>query len=271
MLDVIYGQASEAGRVWPRNADYAGAFIPRSRQEVRSRGWMFAVADGRGGTDLGYVASGRAVEGMTEGFAQAAEGVSLASLMPRLVQHANAAVHDEALSPERRGKLLATTLVSCALRNDTAVVSHVGDSRCYHVRNQQATLLTQDHTWTTERRRTGAMTAIEAEHSDKRHLLTRSLGPDLFVTPETGSFPLRAGDVLVLCTDGLYEAMYPEDIARIASQERDPTSVARELVEYAVQVDGSDNATAQVIRVRATEPANRSSSSALSNHRARTL
>jgi protein phosphatase len=255
MLDVVFGQASEAGRVWPRNADSAAAFIPRSRQEIRSRGWMFAVADGRAGTELGDIASGRAVEMMVEGFAQSAEGVSLASLMPRLVQHANAAVHDEGLIPDRRGRRLATTIVSCALRNEHAVVSHVGDSRCFQVRNQEVTLLTQDHTWAAEQRKSGAMTAIQADHSDRRHMLTRSLGPELSVTPDTRSLPLNAGDVLVLCTDGLYEAIYPEDIARIASQNKDPMMIARELVSYAVQVDGSDNTTAQVIRIRATDTA----------------
>ncbi|HEX3570763.1 MAG TPA: protein phosphatase 2C domain-containing protein [Acidobacteriaceae bacterium] len=253
MLDVVYGQASDTGRVWPGNADAAAAFVPRSRQEVRSRGWLFAVADGRGGTELGAIASARAVETMIEGFGQAAEGVSLASLMPRLVQRANAAVHDEALSPERRGRRVATTIVSCALRNDSAFISHVGDSRCYHVRDHQVTLLTHDHTWTAEQQKSGA-TSGHAEQPEKRHLLTRSLGPDLVVTPETGSTSLNAGDLLVLCTDGLYEAMYPEDIARIVSQNKDPAAMAKELVTYAVQSDGSDNATVQVIQVRSIDP-----------------
>jgi serine/threonine protein phosphatase PrpC len=72
---------------------------------------------------------------------------------------------------------------------------------------------------------------------------------------ETGTFALNMGDVLVLCTDRLYEAMYPEDIARIASQDQNPAEIARELVAYAIQSDGSDNAIAQVIRVRFIETA----------------
>jgi len=197
---------------------------------------MFAVADGRGGNELGALASSRAVDIMVQGFARVAEGASLASHMPRLVRDANAAVHDEALEPARRGRLLSTTLVSCALRNDGVVISYVGDSRCYLVRDRQALLLTR----------------VDARTSDR---LARHLGPEMFVPVETRSFPLLAGDVLVLCTDGLYEAMYPEDIARIAGQNREPGEVARELVSYAVQSDGSDNATAQVIRVRSTEAA----------------
>ena len=254
MLDVVYGQASDAGRVRPHNEDAVAAFIPRSRQESRSRGWMFAVADGVGGRDLGEVASAKAVEIMAEGFAQAAEGTSLASLLPRLIQHANAAVHDEGLQTDRRGRHMATTIVSCALRHDQAVLAHVGDSRCYQIRDGNANLLTRDHTWVTEQRRLGLITATEAEQSEKRHVLTRSLGPELFVTVETGSASLKPGDVLVLCTDGLYGAMYSEDIARIASQNKDAEKIARELVSYAVEVDGSDNATAQVIQIRSTEP-----------------
>ncbi len=254
MLDVIYGQASDAGRIRLHNEDSAVAFVPRSRQESRSRGWMFAVADGVGGLDLGEVASAKAVQAIVEGFAQAPEGTSLASLLPRLMQHANAAVHDEGLSPDRRGRHMATTVVACALRHDQAVIAHVGDSRCYQVRDGKANLLTRDHTWVTDQRKLGLITAAEAEQSDRRHILTRSLGPELSVKVDTSSVSMKPGDVFVLCTDGLHAAVYSEDIARIASQGKDPQSIARELVSYAVEVDGSDNATAQIIQVRSTEP-----------------
>src|ERR1700749_4833433 len=109
MLDVVFGQASDAGRVRPHNEDAAGFFIPRSRQESRSRGWMFVVADGVGGMDLGEGASAKAIEVLTEDFAQAAEGASLPTLLPSLVQHANSAIHDEGLHPDRRGRRMATT------------------------------------------------------------------------------------------------------------------------------------------------------------------
>ena len=254
MLDLVYGEASEVGRVWPNNADAAAAFLPRSGQEIRSRGWMFAVADGRGGTELGEFASSRAVEAMVEGFARAAEGESLDSLMPRLIQDANSAVHDEGPSLEHRGRRPAATLVSCALRGSMAVVAHVGDSRCYHVRDRQTTLLTQDHTVAVEQHNAGAITATQAEHSEERHVLTRTLGSGRLVISDSVSVSLTAGDVLVLCTDGLYKAIFPEDIARIVSQQKNPADLATELVSYAVQVDGSDNTTAQVIRIRGIDP-----------------
>jgi protein phosphatase len=253
MLDVVFGQASDTGRVRPHNEDSVSFFVPRSRQESRSRGWMFVVADGVGGRDMGEVASARAVQVIAEGFAQSAENASLATILPRLIQHANSSVHDEGLSPDRRGRHMATTVVTCALRHDQAVIANVGDSRCYQVRDGKATQLTKDHTWVNEQRKLGLITAAEAEHSEKRHILTRSLGPELFVTIDTTTAALKAGDVLVLCTDGLYGAMYPEDIVRLASQNKDAEAIAKELVHYAVEADGSDNATAQVIQVKSTE------------------
>jgi protein phosphatase len=215
---------------------------------------MFAVADGVGGLDLGEVASTKAIQVITEGFARSTEGASLASLLPSLIQQANSAVHDEGLHTERRGRHMATTVVACALRHDQAVISHVGDSRCYQVRDGNAIQLTRDHTWVAEQRKLGLITAAEAERSESRHVLTRSLGPEMFVTVDTNSVSLRPGDRLVLCTDGLYGGLYPEDIARIASQNQDIDTLARELVKYAVEVDGSDNATVQVIQVRSVEP-----------------
>ena len=94
MLDVQYGQASDPGKVRTNNEDAMGFFIPASRHEARSHGFLFAVADGVGGLDLGEVASATAVSVVTQEFEKAQEGTMLMGLMPRLVQHANAAVHD---------------------------------------------------------------------------------------------------------------------------------------------------------------------------------
>jgi serine/threonine protein phosphatase PrpC len=253
MLDIIFGQASDQGKVRPNNEDFMGSFVPNSRQEARARGWMFVVADGVGGMDLGEVASAKAVSVMLEGFAKAQNSTSLMSLLPRLIQHANAAVHDEGLRPERRGKRMATTVVSCALRYDQAIISHVGDSRCYHVRDGHAVAVTRDHTWANEQRKLGLVSGAEAANSGAKHLLTRSLGPELFVTADTTSVTLRPRDLLVLCSDGLYGPISDHEIARIVTQPKDIEGIAQELVNYSVERDGSDNATAQVIYVRGVE------------------
>lgn len=253
MLDVIFGQASNPGKVRENNEDAMGVFVPISRQQARSLGWMFVVADGVGGMDLGEVASAKAVEVMSDGFAQAQEGTSLASLLPRLIQHANAAVHDEGLTQERRGKHMATTIVSCALRYDQAYIANVGDSRCYLIRDRQATVLTHDHTWVAEQRKLGLLSSEEAAQSDSRHILTRSLGPELFVSADTNTVTLRPHDFLVLCTDGLYGKLDSRDMVRIVTQGKNVEEIAQELVGFSVENDGSDNTTAQVISIRSVE------------------
>jgi PPM family protein phosphatase len=254
MLDVEFGQASDFGKVRTNNEDAMGVFIPSSRQQTSSHGYLFALADGVGGLDLGEVASSTAISVLTEGFSKAQSGTLLAALMPRLVQHANAAVHDCTLAPQYRGKRMATTMVACALRHNQAVVSHVGDSRCYLVRNGQAKQMTQDHTWVNEQRKLGVISAGEIAQSVSRHVLIRSLGPELFVAPDTTAITLQPGDVLVLSSDGVHDEMSDQAIAQVVSQNKDIEEIARELVTRAVELDGGDNATAQVIRVKSVEP-----------------
>jgi len=149
---------------------------------------------------------------------------------------------------------MATTLVACALRHDQAVVSHVGDSRCYLVRKGMARLVTDDHTMVNEQRKMGLISATDAAESSSRHVLVKCLGPEMFVAPDTTSVTLQPGDVLILSTDGLHDEMPERELAEIVSQStKDVNAIAQELVARAVEIDGNDNTTAQVIRVRAVE------------------
>jgi serine/threonine protein phosphatase PrpC len=253
MLDVVFGQATDPGKTRKNNEDAMGSFIPNSRHQARSHGFLFVVADGVGGLDLGEIASSTAVSVLVQEFEKAQGGAMLISLLPRLVQHANAAVHDRTLAPEFRGKKMATTAVACALRHDQAIVSHVGDSRCYLVRKGVAKQVTQDHTWVNEQRKMGVISASDIATSESRHVLIRSLGPEMFVSPDTTALTLQPGDVLVLCSDGLHDEMPAETMASIVSQNKPVDEIAQELVARGVEIDGNDNTTAQVIRVRSVE------------------
>ena len=253
MLDIQFGQASDFGKVRTNNEDAMGSFIPASRQQARSHGYLIVVADGVGGMDLGEVASATAISVITGEFAKAQAGTMLISLLPRLIQHANAAVHDCTLAPQYRGKKMATTVVACAVRHDQAIVSHVGDSRCYLIRHGKAKQITQDHTWVNEQRKLGLISAGEMAGSDSRHVLIRSLGPEMFVSADTTAVTLQTDDILVLCTDGLHDEMSERDIASIVSQGKSIDEIARELVARAVELDGGDNTTAQVIRIKSVE------------------
>lgn len=253
MLDIVFGEASDPGKVRTNNEDSMGSFVPNSRHQARSHGFLFTVADGVGGLDLGEVASSTAVSVITSEFESSPGDAMLISLIPKLVQHANAAVHDRTLQPEYRGKKMATTVVACALRHDQAVVSHVGDSRCYLVRNGRARQITHDHTWANEQLKMGLINEAELASSEYRHVLIRSLGPEIFVSPETTALTIQPGDVLVLCSDGVHDEMPEHTIASIVSQNKPVEEIARELVTRAVEADGHDNTTAIVIKIRSIE------------------
>jgi serine/threonine protein phosphatase PrpC len=99
----------------------------------------------------------------------------------------------------------------------------------------------------------GIISASEIAESESRHVLIRSLGPEMFVAPDTTAVTLQAGDIFVLSSDGVHDETNERTIAQIVSQNKDIEEIARELVARAVEVDGGDNTTAQVIRVRSVE------------------
>jgi protein phosphatase len=148
---------------------------------------------------------------------------------------------------------MATTLVACALRYDRAVIAHVGDSRCYLIRGKSVSSLTRDHTVAREHARLGLLSADEAAQSETRHILSRSLGTELSVSVEISDEQVLPGDVLLLCSDGLHGALSAEDIGRVVSGTADVEVAASRLVALANEKDGSDNVTAQVVRVQNVE------------------
>jgi protein phosphatase len=99
----------------------------------------------------------------------------------------------------------------------------------------------------------GLLTAQEAAESDSRHVLIRSIGLEMFISPDTTVLTLLPDDVLVLCTDGLHDEMPETLLAEIVSQKKNIQEIATELVARAVEIDGGDNTTAQVIRIRSVE------------------
>ena len=252
-LQVEFAQLSDPGRVRGHNEDYLGHVAPDTAARTRSHGWLFAVADGVGGHDKGEVASRVAIDTLTAGFKSAVAGEPLSSLLQRLVQAANLQVYETGRSASPGGTAMATTVVACALRYDRALIAHVGDSRCYLVRRGHASLLTRDHTLVNDQVRLGILSAKEAAVSERRHLLSRSLGTDMFVGVETSDHQIFPGDVLLLCSDGLHGALANEDIAAAVGRATDLDAAAARLIALANERDGSDNISVQVIRIRAVE------------------
>src|SRR5580698_3897351 len=131
MLDIEFAELSDCGLSREHNEDSLGHVVPPSPAQVQSQGWLFAIADGVGGQDKGEVASRLAIDAVLSGFRKIPKGIMHVSLLPRLVQEANAAVYDAGHAGSDsgqsddlvRGSRMGTTLVACALRFDSAVIS----------------------------------------------------------------------------------------------------------------------------------------------------
>jgi protein phosphatase len=235
---------------------------------VQSQGWLFALADGVGGQERGEVASRLAIETVQSGFRKIPKGIMHVSLLPRLVQDANHAIVDEGNAAPGRsdarysdpggaiipsGTRMASTIVLCALRFDSAVVSHVGDSRCYMIRNGNLTPLTHDHTMVDEQVRMGLISKDEAATAVNRHILTRCLGNELFVAADTITVNIMPGDILLLCSDGLHGYVSDPEIQQIVSSTPSLDQAAATLIGAANAVGGYDNVSVQLIRIRSVE------------------
>lgn len=251
-MEVEFAELTDRGRVRELNEDYLGHALPESARHARIRGWLFALADGVGGQAQGEIASRTAVEALLAGFRQAAEGESLAALLKRLVQQANTRVLETAHEAGLPGAGMATTLVACALRFDRAVVAHVGDSRCYLVRRGRASQLTRDHTFAGEQARLGLISPGEAAAS-LRHVLSRALGAELSVAADVAEHVVMAGDVLVLCSDGLHGEVSAAEIAAAVRQNGNLLAAAQSLVSLANDRGGGDNISVQLARIMRVE------------------
>ncbi len=252
MLDVEFTQLSDTGRTRDHNEDYLGYVLPYTPAQLRSHGCVFALADGVGGQQKGEVASQLAVDSILAGFSAAKSGEAHKALLSRLVQRANLQVYEQGRS-SRSSAGMATTVVACALRADRATIAHVGDSRCYLVREGRARQVTRDHSIAAEQVRLGILSAAEAADSPNRHLLSRSVGNDMIVNVEIDEVHVQKGDILLQCSDGLHGSVLPEDIVSVIDRVGSLSIAVERLVELANQRDGTDNISVQLIRVHDVE------------------
>src|SRR5215210_4281316 len=177
---------------------------------------LFVVADGMGGAQAGEVASELAVRRFEGGLPEGGEPA--AALVGR-IKEANAEIHEQAqVDPDRAG--MGTTVTAAFVDDDAVVVAHVGDSRCYLLRDGDLMRLTRDHSLVGELVARGKLTEEQAESHPQRSVITRALGayPDVEVDIE--AFPARAGDVFLLCSDGL-TGMVPEPVVKQMLEEPD--------------------------------------------------
>jgi serine/threonine protein phosphatase PrpC len=206
---------------------------------------VFVVADGMGGAQAGEVASQIAVETFEQGLPDA--GTPEERLADR-VREANHRIYDRSRTEHGR-EGMGTTLTAAYLDASQLALAHVGDSRAYLFRDGQLTRLTQDHSLVDELVRQGKLTEEQAAEHPQRSIITRALGPEPDVEVDTFTYPVQAGDVLLLCSDGLTSMITEERIAEILRSAPTLEEAGARLIDEANDAGGRDNITVVLSRL----------------------
>ncbi len=203
---------------------------------------LFAVADGMGGHRGGEVASATAIEALRA-------AVAGGRPIDDAVRSANSAVIEKAEQDPNLTGMGTTLTAAVVVGGASLLIAHVGDSRAYRLRAGNIERLTEDHSLVEELVREGRLTPEQAESHPQRAIVTRALGVDDPVEVDLYTVDVRAGDRVIICSDGLTTMLRERDIESIARTEPDTRLAANKLVEAANDAGGEDNITVVVIDV----------------------
>jgi protein phosphatase len=210
---------------------------------------LFVVADGMGGAQAGEVASEIAVSQFERGLPD--DGDPAGSLVG-LIQAANARIHEESRDDAQRAGM-GTTLTAAYVAGEDVIVAHVGDSRCYLLRDGDLTRLTRDHSLVEELVRRGKLTEEQAEAHPQRSVITRALGAGADVEVDVDVFPARDGDLFLVCSDGLTGMVHEAQLKPLLEQPGPLERIGRSLIAAANDAGGRDNITVILFRLEDTE------------------
>jgi len=249
MLSINFASLSDRGRVRLNNEDAYGQFVPETAAEIEERGVVFVVADGMGGHRGGEIASRIAVRTILAFYSADADG-DRSRALARAFHEANQTIIQEAVADSTLFGM-GTTCTSVALHRGRAYFAHVGDSRAYLLRRGKIQQITQDHSIVGEMVRSGIISDEDARTHPKRNVITRSLGAQADVPPDTPStLDLERGDTFLLCSDGLTTYLSDIDLTVVLAT-NPPEEACKKLVKLANEQGGRDNITVQIVTVTA--------------------
>lgn len=227
---------------------------------VSDRDQLYVVADGMGGHNHGEVASRIAVNSIFEFISQDEDndGTLPLGYDASLHQHSNSlkrsihAAHDHVLKAIRDdGSLLGmgTTVVTALRKDNILSVAHVGDSRVYRLRKGHLELLTQDHTWVNEQVVAGYLSEEQAKSHPLKNVVTRALGGDSDIVVDVLETEAAAGDLFLLCSDGLTTMLSDEEIHERLAADGSLEDICRRLIHDSNARGGFDNVTVVLMEV----------------------
>ena len=202
------------------------------------------MADGLGGHQAGEVASALALDVLEKRAPKHAD----AHALDEAARAANDAVIEAAR--EGRGRTgMGTTLTAAVVEDARLVISHVGDSRAYLLHAGALSRLTQDHSMVADMIRQGTLTEEESRSHPNRSVITRALGSDPDMLPDSFDVDVTVGDRLMLSSDGLHGQVSDAEIGEILSRATEPGTAVRALIDAANDAGGADNVTVVVVDI----------------------
>ena len=205
------------------------------------------VADGMGGHQAGDVASHLIISGLGEDW-QKTELETSQEIIQWILQHIQRE-NDDIFEKGRQNPTqigMGTTIVAVVTLEKSVVLSHVGDSRCYLIRQGQIKQVTDDHSLVNELVKTGEITPEMANHHPRKNILVRSIGVPGTVETDVTELDIEPGDKLLLCSDGLSNMLTDDEILHIIETSPDLDVALNQLVQQANQAGGFDNITALI-------------------------
>lgn len=238
------GFKSDTGRRRVNNEDACFVMLPDK---------VYVVADGVGGSNAGEIASRTAVNEIA-GYITSHPIESLES--EREVVHyfydcldeANQKIYQLSNTYEENSGMATTAVIVYAI-NKRAYIANIGDSRAYIYRNGKLVQLTEDHTYVNTLVKAGILSQEEAERDDRKNVITRALGAEDTVDPDFFQVEIEAGDIFIICTDGLYDEVGDSEIIEVLSTEESMSDASAELINRANRNGGRDNITVICLKV----------------------
>lgn len=225
---------SWVGQVRSRNEDVYWA-----RPDIQSCG----VADGMGGYDCGHVAARMTADAITQSLRETDANAVDDQKLIQYIKQANVDVHNRARElPDV--SIMGSTVVLLYLIDSKGYICHVGDSRCYVLRESKLSQLTRDHSVVNQMIDSGELKPEEAEHSNVRNQVTQAIGPSMVVQPSVVEYEVQTRDLFMLCSDGLSGFVSNEAIEALMIEHKDNANLLLDrLINAAADSGSTDNIT----------------------------
>jgi len=239
---------SEIGHARENNEDKFDFYEPDEEPLLAARGSVYLVCDGMGGHNAGQIASELAAKQFLHAYYHLG-GTAQEAARHAILQAHHYIAEMASKIPSRYG--MGTTLTALILKQDEGILAHVGDSRCYRLREGVFEQLSRDHTLVARLVEQGVIPPEQARYHPQRNVIRQAVGvadPSEPLEPDIETFALQAGDLYLLCSDGLTDMVDDAEIEAILRDEP-PTRAAWRLVDRALANGGRDNITVVLVQI----------------------